>query len=631
MNLDDIVALAASHRPSPLELTRARRAARRVQQDYDAAVAKGYEPVGDVDLHDPLIANIDESTRITRAAQLAKLGTARWHAQTGAVTWSDEMSMIFGYAPGTVRPTSGTFLRTIHPDDAAQARSGAENAWSRCVPTELVFRIIRPDGLTRYVQCHLEILTDAGQPSGIIATGEDVTALELARQERVRLATRADMLCPDPAAADLVTGLPTRAYFTDEVDRARRTGRGTVLVVTTETATRLPGDLRDDDRDRLAADIAAVLREAVGTDATTACGLAGPNQMGVLLRGARPESTTSITERILDRFRQHLFLVSHRSLRLNTWAGAVSFEAGTPATGFDLLVDAEHAAREARRNGHSALTLDQPASQERRLERCRTSIRNTVAAGRFALYAQPILDLQLNQVTRHEILLRVRNETGEPLAPWAFLDTAEQVGEISGVDGWVVERAMELVGQGSQTSHYQVNISGRSLAEPELLDTVSQAMRQHGVDPSCITFEITETALIENRNEALAFAHGVRRLGCQLALDDFGTGYAALAYLKYLPVDLVKIDGEFIVNLCNSPSDQALVSHLVELCHTLGIRVAAEYVQDAATIAMLRGYGVDFAQGYEIGRPEPLASSLHQKSQSIELELHLPHLRTAMG
>lgn len=355
--------------------------------------------------------------------------------------------------------------------------------------------------------------------------------------------------------------------------------------------------------------------------------------MGVLLGRAdgHPEAAETLATRLVDTFRRHLFSVRQRTLRLNTWAGLVHFGSGIADTGFDLLVDGEHAARDARRNAAPITVLDQPVAADDRTDRCRSRVRGAVSANRFALYAQPIVDLRLNQVTRHEILLRVRSDIGEPTAPWAFLDMAERVGEILAVDKWVIDHALALIGRGAQTSHYQINVSGKSLADPGLLHYVNEAIRRHRVKPECLTFEITETALIENRNEALAFATGIRQAGCHLALDDFGTGYGALAHLRYLPVDLVKIDGMFVVNLCRSPADQAVVSKLVELCHTLGIHVAAEYVQDEETLELLRSWGVDFAQGYGTGRPEPIAVNPKQQVQTIELELRLPPEQIAMG
>ncbi|MFD6260092.1 EAL domain-containing protein [Micromonospora chalcea] len=635
MDLDDILALAETA-PSPLELARARRVARTVQSQHDLSLAEGYQIIVDTDLADPLTWDADEATRVTRAAQLAKQGTVTWLFGDGRterfdrLSWSDEMAMIVGHAPGTLRLTPRALFELVHPADVERVLAAARTAWEQSRPDEIGFRVVQPGGSIRHVYCHLEILTDAGRPVGVIATGEDITALELARQEQRRLAVRSRMLGADPAVRDVLTGLQTRGYVIDEVDRARRTTGGALIVVATEPATRLPdAPLTDEDRDQLTAEIARTLRTVVGDDVTS--GLVGSGSWGLLLAPRDDaESAETLAARIVNKFRNHLFSVRQKPLRLNTSAGVVHFGNDIPDTGFDLLVDGEHAARDAHRNATAVKVLEQPVAERERTERCRRRIRRAVAANRFALYAQPIIDLGLNQVARHEILLRVRSDTGEPVAPWAFLDMAERVGEILSVDKWVIDHALELIGRGAQTSHYQVNISGKSLADPGLLAFVTEAIHRHHVKPECLTFEITETALIENRNEAVAFATGIREVGCHLALDDFGTGYGALAQLKYLPVDLVKIDGAFIVDLCRSPADQAVVSALVELCHTLGIRVAAEYVQDQETLDLLRAAEVDFAQGYQIGRPEPITVG-QEEVQSIELELRLPPQQTAMG
>ncbi|ASW53141.1 GGDEF domain-containing phosphodiesterase [Plantactinospora sp. KBS50] len=635
MDLDDILALAETSRPSPLELARARRVARAAQGQHDASLVEGYEIIVDTDLVDPLTTEVDEATRIARAAQLVQLGTITWTAgqggdDPGRLSWSDEMAMIFGYAPGTLRLTPETLTRLVHREDRERVHRTVRAAWQGRRPDEVGFRVVQPDGSVRDVHCQVEILTTGGEPSGIIATGEDVTVFELARQERRRRATRRRMLCADLAVPDVVTGLPTRGYLTDEVDRARRTTGGALIVVATAPATRLPDTLTDQDRDELTAAIAGLLRTTVGDEVT--CGLVGPGLWGVLLAPADGSAeAAALATRVVDTFRRHLFGVPRKTLRLNTWAGVVHFASDVEATGFDLLVDGEHAARDARRNGTPVTVLDEPVAERDRTQRCRSRVRQAVADGRFALYAQPIVDLRRNEVTRHEILLRVRSEAGEPTAPWAFLDLAERTGEIIAVDKWVIDHALELIGRGAQTSHYQVNISGRSLADPGLLNHVTEAIHRYGVKPECLTFEITETALIENRNEALAFATGIREVGCQLALDDFGTGYGALVHLKYLPVDLVKIDEVFVVDLCRSPADQAVVSKLVELCHTLGISVAAEYVQDEETIELLRSCGVDFVQGYQTGRPEPIAVSPERPVRTVELLLGPLPQQSALG
>ncbi|WP_018789279.1 PAS domain-containing protein [Micromonospora sp. CNB394] len=264
MDLDDILTLAET-RPSPLELARARRVARTVQSQYDLSLTEGYKIIVDADLVDPLTWDADEATRVARAAQLAKRGTVTWLLGAGQtehserLSWSDEMAMIVGHAPGTLRLTPRTLFELVHPADVERVLAAVRTAWEQSRPDEIGFRVVQPGGSIRHVSCHLEILTEAGRPVGVIATGEDVTALELARQEQRRLAIRRQMLGADLAVRDVLTGLQTRGYVIDEVDRARRTTGGALIVVTTEPATRMPDALTDEDRDQLTADIARTL------------------------------------------------------------------------------------------------------------------------------------------------------------------------------------------------------------------------------------------------------------------------------------------------------------------------------------------------------------------------------------
>jgi EAL domain-containing protein (putative c-di-GMP-specific phosphodiesterase class I) len=168
---------------------------------------------------------------------------------------------------------------------------------------------------------------------------------------------------------------------------------------------------------------------------------------------------------------------------------------------------------------------------------------------------------------------------------------------------------MQLAGQHAELC-LQVNLSGRSVGDPRLTTEVERMIERHGVNPDQITFEITETALIGNLSEARRFTDRVRDLGCQLALDDFGSGYASFRYLRLFPIDLVKIDGEYIVDLARNPQDQVLVRALVQVCQAYGIHTVAEFVEDEQTLQMLREFGVDFAQGYLIGHPAPVEGLL---------------------
>ncbi|WP_141707667.1 PAS domain-containing protein, partial [Micromonospora sp. II] len=391
MDLDDILALAETT-PSPLELARARRVARTVQSQHDLSLAEGYKIIVDTDLADPLTWDADEAVRVTRAAQLAKQGTVTWlpgdhdAERFERLSWSDEMAMIVGHAPGTLRLTPRTLADLVHPADVERVLAAVRTAWEQSRPDEIGFRVVQPGGSVRHVYCHLEILTDAGRPVGVIATGEDITALELARQEQRRLAVRSRMLGPDPAVRDVLTGLQTRGYVIDEVDRARRTTGGALIVVATEPATRLPDALTDEDRDQVTAEIARTLRAVAGDGVTS--GLVGSGSWGLLL-APRDDAgkAETLAARIVDKFRNHLFSVRQKPLRLNTSAGVVHFDNDIPDTGFDLLVDGEHAARDAHRNATAVKVLERPVAERERTDRCRRRIHRAVSANRFALYA----------------------------------------------------------------------------------------------------------------------------------------------------------------------------------------------------------------------------------------------------
>jgi PAS domain S-box-containing protein len=622
MNLDDLLALTAQQIPTQLDEARARRTAGHIEREYAERLAANVDISSDVDLRDP--AAMAENKRILRSAELLKLGTISWFRTGPRIDWSAEMSRILGHAPGEVPPSLSRLVSMIHPKDRATVRRQFRAAWRDEEEKEVGFRVVKPDGVTAYVHCSIEVVTEDGEATGIIATGQDVTVVEKARQERARRVLRGGTVQEDLIELDPVTGLLTRRRFADEVGRALRTGTGTLLVVSAPPYIRRSTDADSGRDDRLSAAAAEVIRSVVGP--ADACGVLGRHEFGVLLPYTTVDTAKSRADEILNRLRATRYLAA--TSRLDAFGGLVHYDYRMPIESIELLFDAETAWRQAKSQDAPLYVLRQPPSNAQRREIARAGILAAVEGSRFALYAQPLRDLELNQTTRHEILLRVLDDVGRPAPPSTFLELAEHVDEILAVDKWVINNALRLVGEGSQTSHYQVNISGRSLADPLLIEHIRDAVARHGVNPERLTIEITETAAIGNLTIARRFADGVRALGCQLALDDFGTGNTPLSFLTQLPVDLVKIDGSFVQDLPRSKALQAVVEGLVQTCHRLGILTAAEYVQDDATLDLLRGYGVDFAQGYHVGEPELIVAG-RRTAPSIELELFPAQERAA--
>ena len=229
-------------------------------------------------------------------------------------------------------------------------------------------------------------------------------------------------------------------------------------------------------------------------------------------------------------------------------------------------------------------------------------VEDALANDRFVLHAQPIVDLRSGETVRHELLLRMLGEDGSLIAPGAFLPVCEQTALIGEIDWWVIRRAARLAGAGSPV---QANISARSVGDPDVLEHIERCVAQYGVAPGSLIIEITETALVGDEAAARAFVEQLHDIGCGVALDDFGTGYGSLSYLKQLPVDHLKLDIEFVRDVVESEASRHVVQAIVALARDFGLQTVGEGVEDAATLEALRGFGVDFAQGYHLARPAP--------------------------
>ena len=235
-------------------------------------------------------------------------------------------------------------------------------------------------------------------------------------------------------------------------------------------------------------------------------------------------------------------------------------------------------------------------------------IQEALTEKRFVLYAQPIIDLNTGEVVQREMLLRMRDAhhsdaTPSVVLPGAFLPVAEEFGLITQIDHWVIDRSTEIAATGQAV---EINVSGRSVSDPNLVSYISHAIEHAGADPTTIVFEITETTLASDEVAARAFVEGLHNLGCKVALDDFGTGYGGFTYLKQLPIDFLKIDIEFVRDLRSSSASRHVVEAIVNLAGGFALKTVGEGVEDQETLDLLRELGVDYAQGFHIGRPAPL-------------------------
>jgi EAL domain-containing protein (putative c-di-GMP-specific phosphodiesterase class I) len=255
--------------------------------------------------------------------------------------------------------------------------------------------------------------------------------------------------------------------------------------------------------------------------------------------------------------------------------------------------------------------LSSPAGLHRRpwLARLRRALEEDL----FVLHYQPIMSLWDGSVSHYEALVRLADEPGGGLvAPGRFLPAAERYGLIREIDRMVLGKVVALLGDRSSAGEHgengvriAINCSSLSITDGGMLAQIERALAFAQVDPAQLVIEVTETAAISDMTRAGAFCAGVQALGCAVALDDFGAGFGSFQYLKHLPFEYLKIDGDFIRCLPASPKDQLVVKALVDLARGMGKQTIAEFVEDEATVELLRDYGVDYAQGFEVGRPHP--------------------------
>ncbi|GIJ59551.1 putative bifunctional diguanylate cyclase/phosphodiesterase [Virgisporangium aurantiacum] len=341
----------------------------------------------------------------------------------------------------------------------------------------------------------------------------------------------------------------------------------------------------------------------------------GGDEFAVLLADRSLADAAAFAEELRTLVSEHRFAVAGRLYSIGLSAGLVALDPVNDPDGVDALGAADAAcyvAKESGRNRVHVVTVDdeqfaRQQGQAHWAERLQAAIYHDD----LVLYYQPI---ESTDPTRHErygeLLVRMRDDDGSLISPGVFLPAAERYNLVGTVDRWVVQAACAaLAGRytpGAEPSeHFSINLSGGSLGDQSLLTFIRDQLDRNGIPPSAICFEVTETVAINDITAAIAFITELKNLGCRFALDDFGSGLSSFAYLKRLPVDIVKIDGSFVRGITTDPVDYAMVESVNRISQEMGLQTVAEFVESEDIMASLRAIGVDYGQGWAIGAPEP--------------------------
>ena len=421
---------------------------------------------------------------------------------------------------------------------------------------------------------------------------------------------------------DPLTGLLNRRKFEAELDRhvehIRRYGpEGAVLVLDLDHFKTINDTLGHNAGDQLIVSIASVLRQRLR--ASDILARLGGDEFAVLLPKADRAEATEVADAIVAAIRTNTTLLGGERKTVTSSLGIAMFTAGgEQPNGESILIEADLAmydAKEAGRDQHTFYeTSDHQISRTKARLTWSNRIDQALEEDRFVLVAQPILDLHTEQIRQHELLIRMLDEHDDLIPPAAFLYIAERFGSIAKIDRWVAGRAIELIEEHPDL-HLEINISGKSLGDTALLHAIDDRLRTSRCDPTHLIFEVTETAAVANVTHAQSFARHLRDHGCRFALDDFGAGFGSFYYLKHLPFDYVKIDGEFVKHATSGHIDQLVIEAVVRIARGLGKETIAEFVANEQTKRMVRQLGVDYAQGYHIGKPVPLAEILNADQQ----------------
>jgi diguanylate cyclase (GGDEF)-like protein/PAS domain S-box-containing protein len=442
-----------------------------------------------------------------------------------------------------------------------------------------------------------------GQARFLVAVARDIRERKHAEEQLRRMADH-----------DSLTGMLNRVSFeqavTRHVDYAARYGSGgSVIALGVDSFQYVNESLGATSGDEMIKTLAELLRGRLRK--TDAIARVGGDVFGILVNGANKTKAITVADELLGLVRRHPFVLSGEGIRITASAGVTEI-GERPVTGAELLGEAEGAMHDAKETGRDRVAGFDPSGRGEMDERRAWSerVRQATEKGLFVLTSQPIVDLASGDTTQHEILLRMRGDGGGLVPPSEFLATAERFGLMGGIDRWVTQQAVRLIEAAKKRGRglkLEVNLSGQTMGDTKFLNEVQRELKSSGIDPANLIFEVTETAAVADIEQARQFAQSLSRLGCRFALDDFGAGYASFYYLKHLPISYLKIDGEFVKELPRSKTDQLIVKALVEACGGLGIKTVAEFVQDDETMSMLGELGVDFAQGYHLGKPAPVA------------------------
>jgi diguanylate cyclase (GGDEF)-like protein/PAS domain S-box-containing protein len=535
----------------------------------------------------------------------APIGMAMLDLERRFTDVNDALCAITGYSREQLKATDPEAI-THHDDLGKHGQELADLIAGDTDGFRCEKRFVHARRAPVWVTIQMTVLRDAdAHPLRLIAQIQDITDRRSSDERLVYLADH-----------DPLTGLLNRRSFERELEahgkRSARYGGGGAAIMLDLDHFKFINDTLghhagDEALIRTSRVLASRLRES------DVLARLGGDEFAVLLPRANSSTARLVAEELLGALRAETVDLGPHARPLAASAGIALFVSADALSAEDVLVNADLAMYDAKNAGRDRAEIfaasDRGSSRMKGRLTWAQRIGGALQHDGFTLLAQPIVELATGRTSRHELLLRMRDEHGEHVLPGSFLHVAERLEMVQEIDRWVTTQAINLLAEHRDRGEeltLDVNLSGLSIGDPALLALVSSALERSRVSPRRLTFEVTETAAVINMPRAGEFIRDLNRLGCRFALDDFGAGYGSFYYLKHLPFDFLKIDGEFVTNCRTSETDRLLIKAAVDIAAGMGKRTIAECVGDQETVRLLANLGVDYAQGFHLGHPEPL-------------------------
>ncbi len=495
-----------------------------------------------------------------------------------------------------------TFQDVTHPDDVAAGVRFVEQLLQDGPATyQLEKRYRHADGHWIWTQLSTSVVrADDGQPDVLVSQIVDISQRKHDEDELRRLAN-----------TDVLTGMWNRWRFesllSETVDHCRHGERNSaLLLIDIDGFKHINDSFGHAAGDQLLIEVSRRLRDRVRD--TDAVARVASDEFGVLLPSVQPHQALAAARSLCEHITASpIDLGEGHEITPTVSIGATMIDGRTRAPS-DVFVAADIALYDAKDLGRNRAVLY--GEDEARHARMSSDllwaqrIRRALAEGRFTLYAQPIVDLETGSTFKHEVLLRMLDDDGSIIPPGVFLPAAERFRLIGDLDLWVVGEATRLAAA-HPNAVLSINLSGSSVTNPDMVGKIEAMIESAGCRGEQLVFEITETEAIASMEQAGLLSGRLAELGCRLALDDFGAGFASFYHLKALPLEFIKLDGEFIRNLPVNDDDFLVVQAVQGVAVGMGRTVIAEQIEDRDTADVLRRLGVRYGQGYHFARPAP--------------------------